>query len=157
MFLISNPLIAKHNLDEESHCISLWYNNPIVSNFELTYIPFLPLDCEIVPQVNVAKNKFHIKLKIPGAEMTELELGCNSDVQYGRWMAACRLAAKGKTMADLTYDVEVAGIKTFISMQRDNRDETDSPAVDNASIQCEDFVPMRMLGKMKSKQVFIRY
>ena len=106
-----------------------------------------------MPQVNVSKNKFHIKLKIPGPDMTEIELGCNSDVQYGKWMAACRLAAKGKTMADPTYDVEVAGIKTFISMQRDTKDETDSPAVDNASIQCEDFVPQRLLSRMKSKQV----
>lgn len=113
-------------------------------------------DCEIVPQVNVSKNKFHIKLKIPGPDMTEIELGCNSDVQYGKWMAACRLAAKGKTMADPTYDVEVAGIKTFISMQRDTKDETDSPAVDNASIQCEDFVPQRLLSRMKSKQIAAR-
>ena len=85
--------------------------------------------------------------------MTEVELGCNSDVQYGKWMAACRLAAKGKTMADPTYDVEVAGIKTFVSMQQDNRDETDNPAVDNSHIQCEDFVPPRLLNRMKSKQV----
>ena len=105
------------------------------------------------PQVNVAKNKYHIKLKIPGPDMTDLELSCNSDVQYGKWMAACRLASKGKTMADPTYDVEVAGIKTFISMQQDNKDETDNPAVDNSHIQCEDFVPQRLLNRMKSKQV----
>ena len=109
----------------------------------------------MVPQVNVAKNKFNIKLKIPGPDMVELELGCNSDIQYGRWMAACRLAAKGKSMADPTYDVEVAGIKTFIGMQRDNKDETDNPSVDNSSIQCEDFVPPRILNKLKSKQVCI--
>ena len=107
--------------------------------------------------MNVAKNKYHIKLKIPGPDMTDLELGCNSDVQYGKWMAACRLASKGKTMADPTYDVEVAGIKTFISMQQDNKDETDNPAVDNSHIQCEDFVPQRLLNRMKSKQVCRSY
>ncbi len=110
------------------------------------------LDCEVVPQVNVSKNKYNIKLKIPGPDMTELELSCNSDVQYGRWMAACRLASKGKTMADPTYDVEVSGIKTFISMQKD-KDETDGPAMENSSLQSEDFVPPRLLTKYKSKQV----
>ena len=55
-------------------------------------------------------------------------------------------------MADPTYDVEVSGIKTFISMQKD-KDETDNPALENSSLQSEDFVPPRLLNKYKSKQV----
>ena len=37
--------------------------------------------------------------------------------QYARWMAACRMAAKGKTMADRGYDAEVKSIQAFLSMQ----------------------------------------
>ena len=32
-------------------------------------------------------------------------------------MAACRMAAKGKTMADRGYDAEVKSIQAFLSMQ----------------------------------------
>ena len=37
--------------------------------------------------------------------------------QYARWMAACRMAAKGKSMADRGYDAEVKSIQAFLSMQ----------------------------------------
>ena len=33
------------------------------------------------------------------------------ETQYSRWMAACRMAAKGKTMADRGYDAEVKSIQ----------------------------------------------
>ena len=39
-------------------------------------------------------------------------------------MAACRLASKGKTMADSGYDAEVSGIQAFLSMQHDKGDAT---------------------------------
>ena len=36
-------------------------------------------------------------------------------------MAACRMAAKGKSMADRGYDAEVKSIQAFLSMQVNNR------------------------------------
>lgn len=60
--------------------------------------------------------------------MFEVELGCNSPEQYVKWMAACRLASKGKTMADNTYEMEMSGVRTFLKMQSDGgiaRDDTD--------------------------------
>ena len=35
-------------------------------------------------------------------------------------MAACRMAAKGKSMADRGYDAEVKSIQAFLSMQVGN-------------------------------------
>ena len=43
------------------------------------------------------------------------------EVQYSKWMAAFRLASKGKTMADSSYESEVHGIEAFLAMQR-NKD-----------------------------------
>ena len=84
------------------------------------------IGCEVIPEVNIAKDKYHIKLRIPGPDIVEVELGCNSSEQYVKWMGACRLAAKGKTMADPSYDVEMSGVKTFLNMQSDSKmDETD--------------------------------
>jgi len=112
--------------------------------------------CEVVPEVNIAKDKYHIKLRIPGPDMVELELGCNSSEQYVKWMAACRLASKGKTMADTGYEVEMSGVKTFLNMQSKNTDETDYAVGDHAGMQPEDFVPPRILTKYKSKQIAAR-
>ena len=65
--------------------------------------------------------------------MSDLWLRCESEVQYTQWMAACRLAAKGKNLADVGFEQEVgwhpfymstmtlcpqvSAIKAFLSMQ----------------------------------------
>lgn len=46
------------------------------------------------------------------------------EAQYSKWTAAYRLASKGKTMADSSYDAEVSGIQAFLSMQHDKGDAT---------------------------------
>lgn len=38
--------------------------------------------------------------------------------QYAHWMAGCRLASKGRTMADSSYASEVQAILAFLSLQR---------------------------------------
>ena len=47
-------------------------------------------------------------------------------------MAACRIASKGKTMADPTYEMEMSGVRTFLNMQNDvkesSKDEGDYDA-----------------------------
>ena len=91
--------------------------------------------CEVLPEVNISKDKYNIKLRIPGPDMYEIELGCNSAEQYVKWMAACRLAGKGKTMADPTYEIEMSGVRTFLSMQTDGpKDDTDFPVGDSVCI-----------------------
>ena len=98
---------------------------------------FIITGCEVTPEVNISKDKYHIKLTIPGPDMYEIELGCLSKEQYVKWMAACRLASKGKTMADPTYDMEMSGVRTFLSMQSDvkesNKDDSDYNASEHVS------------------------
>ncbi|KAJ7373419.1 Fermitin 2 [Desmophyllum pertusum] len=109
--------------------------------------------CEIIPDVNVSKEKFNIKLKLK--ESDDIEICCSCESQYSKWMAACRLASKGKTMADSGYDAEVSGIQAFLSMQHDKGDVTPlSPG--QIPIQPEDFVGPRMLKKYKAKQIAAR-
>ncbi|KAI4803947.1 hypothetical protein KUCAC02_025592, partial [Chaenocephalus aceratus] len=63
--------------------------------------------CEVTPDVNISSQKFNIKLLIPVADgMNEIWLRCDMEKQYAHWMAACRLASKGKTMADSSYNLE---------------------------------------------------
>ncbi|XP_072495039.1 fermitin family homolog 3 [Notamacropus eugenii] len=75
--------------------------------------------CEVVPDVNVSGQKFCIKLLVPSPEgMSELYLRCQDEQQYAQWMAGCRLASKGRTMADSSYQSEVQAILAFLSLQR---------------------------------------
>jgi kindlin 2 len=69
--------------------------------------------------------------------------------QYAKWLAATRLAAKGKTMADSGFDAEFKSIMAFLSMQH----PASQPAINPATldINVEDYVASRFLRKVKSK------
>ena len=71
------------------------------------------------------------------------------EAQYARWMAACRLAAKGKSMADSGYDSEVKSIQAFLSMQHPASQPVINPAT--LDINVEEYMAPRFLRKMKSK------
>ena len=66
-------------------------------------------------------------------------------------MAACKLASKGKTMADSSYNSEVSAIKAFLELQHPAPNTVqDINAID---FKPEDFVAPRFLKKLKVKQV----
>uniref|UniRef100_V9KC85 Fermitin family-like 2 n=1 Tax=Callorhinchus milii TaxID=7868 RepID=V9KC85_CALMI len=113
--------------------------------------------CEVTPDVNISGQKFNIKLLIPVAEgMNEIWLRCDNEKQYAQWMAACRLASKGKTMADSSYSLEVQNILSFLKMQHLNPDPqliTDQNSID---INPECLVSPRYLKKYKNKQITAR-
>ncbi|XP_041468202.1 fermitin family homolog 2-like isoform X3 [Lytechinus variegatus] len=111
--------------------------------------------CEASPDVSIAAEKFCIKLLSVSPEGTqELILRCDSEDQYAKWMAACRLASKGKSMADSTYQLEVEEIKAFLSMQHSNKDGR-APIIptDMPEIKPENFVSARVLKKYKAKDI----
>jgi len=106
--------------------------------------------CEVTPEVNLSQQKYQIKLEIPSAEgMSEMWLRFDTENQYAKWLAAFRLAAKGKSMADSGYDMEVKSIMAFLSMQH----PASQPAINPATldINVEDYVAPRFLRKMKSR------
>ncbi|NXW49888.1 FERM2 protein, partial [Nyctiprogne leucopyga] len=113
--------------------------------------------CEVTPDVNISGQKFNIKLLIPVAEgMNEIWLRCDNETQYASWMAACRLASKGKTMADSSYGMEVQNILSFLKMQHLNPDPQLIPEQITTDINPECLVSPRYLKKYKNKQVGAR-
>lgn len=75
--------------------------------------------------------------------------------QYAHWMAACRLASKGKTMADSSYNLEVQNILSFLKMQHMNPDpQFIEPITTDINPEC--LVSPRYLKKYKNKQVSLR-
>jgi len=106
--------------------------------------------CEVAPEVNIHQGRYGIKLSVPSADgMSDLWLRCESESQYTQWMAACRLAAKGKNLADFGFEQEVSAIKAFLSMQH----PAHAPAINPATldIQVEDYIAPRFSHKRKSK------
>ncbi|KAL1461446.1 hypothetical protein WDU94_013345 [Cyamophila willieti] len=106
--------------------------------------------CEVTPDVNLAQGKFVIKLEVPAADgMSEMFLRCENEEQYASWMAACRLASKGRTLADSSYEAERKSILSFLTMQKPAPTPIISP--DSLKICPEDYVSNRYVKKLKSK------
>uniref|UniRef100_A0A8C5CQK2 PH domain-containing protein n=1 Tax=Gadus morhua TaxID=8049 RepID=A0A8C5CQK2_GADMO len=113
--------------------------------------------CEVTPDVNISGQKFNIKLLIPVADgMNEIWLRCDMEKQYAHWMAACRLASKGKTMADSSYNLEVQNILSFLKMQHMNPDPQYIAEPITTDINPECLVSPRYLKKYKNKQISAR-
>ncbi|XP_075043781.1 fermitin family homolog 3 [Mixophyes fleayi] len=107
--------------------------------------------CEVIPEVNFASQKFCIRLLVPSPEgMNEVYLRCENEQQYSRWMAGCRLAAKGRTMGDSSYDGEVQSILSFLNLQKSNQHTSASTA---DSINMLALVSPRYQKKLKLKQL----
>uniref|UniRef100_A0A3P8ZNF2 PH domain-containing protein n=1 Tax=Esox lucius TaxID=8010 RepID=A0A3P8ZNF2_ESOLU len=108
--------------------------------------------CEVAPDVNVAGQKFCIRLLIPAPEgMNEVYLRCENEEQYSRWMAACRLASKGKSLADTSFQSEIQSIRSFLAMQQTNPSTNSSQTDDN--INTHSLVSPRYSKKYKTKQL----
>lgn len=102
------------------------------------------------PDVNLSQGKYGIKLEVPNHDgMSEYILRCESEEQYARWIAACRLASKGRTMADATYDNEVRNILDFLSLQRPAL----APAINphQIDINPDDYIAPRFLRKLRGR------
>uniref|UniRef100_F1KYS4 Protein unc-112 n=1 Tax=Ascaris suum TaxID=6253 RepID=F1KYS4_ASCSU len=117
--------------------------------------------CEVNPDVSLAQSKFHIKLLIPSAEgMSEFVLKCDTEHQYARWMAACRLASRGKSMADASYQSEVDSIKKLLQMQsgvtgsaQNGTSKKKAPPVQlPPDFNVDEFVSQRYVRRARSKQ-----
>lgn len=109
--------------------------------------------CEVTPEVNLAQGKFHIKLEVPpeygNGTNSEVWIRCDNEEQYAKWMAACRLAAKGRSLADSSYESEVSSIRSFLSMQK----PAQAPAVNiNPNhIDPSEYLAPRFVKKLSKK------
>ncbi|KAM6953270.1 fermitin family homolog 3b [Aplochiton taeniatus] len=108
--------------------------------------------CEVAPDVNVAGQKFCVRLLIPAPEgMNEVYLRCENEHQYSQWMAACRLASKGTSLADSSFQSEIQSIRSFLAMQQ-TKPSTHTVSSDE-SINTHSLVSPRYHKKYKVKQL----
>jgi len=69
--------------------------------------------------------------------------------QYARWMVAFRLASKGRTMADSSYEPEVKSMLALLSMQHP-APASPVPNPNDINFQPENYIAPRFLRRMKS-------
>ncbi|XP_076463407.1 fermitin family homolog 2-like [Babylonia areolata] len=119
--------------------------------------------CEIHPDVNLSTKRYGIKLFVPDTDtddgMSEIYLRFDTETQYCRWMSACKLASKGRTMCDSSYEAEVSALQTFLAMQHPSSASPSSPpALDPSQVDIhpEDFVAPRFCKKFKTKSLVQR-
>ncbi|KAJ3588516.1 hypothetical protein NHX12_012108 [Muraenolepis orangiensis] len=109
--------------------------------------------CEVAPDVNVGGQKFLIRLLIPAPEgMIEVYLRCENEEQYARWMAACRLASRGQSLADSSFQSEIQSIRSVLAMQKTSGNGSASATGDDA-INAYSLVSPRYHKKYKAKQL----
>lgn len=111
--------------------------------------------CEITPDVNLSQGRYAVKLEVPEQDgMTEYNLRFNSEGQYAKWLAALRLASKGRPMTDPSFDTEVKTILDFLSIQHPSAAPVMTAS--QADINPDDFIAPKFLRKMKSRNSVIQ-
>ncbi|XP_055353722.1 fermitin family homolog 2-like [Paramacrobiotus metropolitanus] len=109
--------------------------------------------CEVTPDVMLTNNKYGIKLQVPMADgMHEMWFRCANDAQYAKWMAAFRLAAKGKTMADASYQHEVQNLLSHLTLQHTPLRQDHYGPMD-PNLNTDSYVPLRISKKNKGTRL----
>ncbi|XP_034481805.1 unc-112-related protein [Drosophila innubila] len=112
--------------------------------------------CEITPDVNLSEGKYAIRLEVSPDDdrhraNSEFWMRCENEQQYAKWLAACRLASKGRSLADSTYESEVDGILSLLQIQRPVQGVHLS--IDPRSVDAVDYLSPKMLRKLSNKAV----
>lgn len=123
------------------------------SQQRLTPIEKIPLKgCEVFPDVNISSKKYIIRLMIPSIDgMNETLIRCSTEEQYAKWMAAFRLASKGRSIGEASYETERESILALLNMQRPTSTSNSHPT--KFDIQPENFVSTKFVKKYKTKQL----
>lgn len=99
------------------------------------------------------KDAWAVAVFINGLSKNTKQLSLLQENQYARWMAACVLASKGKTMADSSYHPEVHKILSFLKMKNWAMSPQAVSDPESIDMKPECFVSLRYTKKYKSKQV----
>lgn len=100
--------------------------------------------CDVTPDVYVNHGKYGVKLSTPGAEgMTEYMLRFDTENQYAKWMAAFKLASRGKPITDPSYEEEVRTTLELFNLQYPQSLSASPSLTNNKTIRVDDYVAPR--------------
>lgn len=97
--------------------------------------------CDVTPDVYVNHGKYGVKLSTPSIEgMTEYLLRFDTENQYAKWMAAFRLASRGKPLTDPSYEEEVRTTLDLFNLQYSQPISHSLTMSSNNNIRVDDYV-----------------
>ncbi|CAF1166593.1 unnamed protein product [Rotaria sordida] len=106
--------------------------------------------CEILPDMNISAKKYSIRLMIPSIDgMNETLIKCSTEEQYATWIAALRLASKGRSIDETSYETERESILALFNMKNSS---SNSQHI-KFNIQPENYVSKKISKKYKTKQL----
>lgn len=98
--------------------------------------------CDVVPDVNLMHGKFGVKLSTPGLDsMSDYLLRFDTQHQYCQWIAAFKLASRGKPISDPSYEEEIRTTVDLINLQYPQTAMVMSPSNDN--IRVDEYIAPR--------------
>lgn len=105
--------------------------------------------CDITPDLNVTQNKYGFKISnyTDDGASAEYWLRCESERQYAEWITACRLASKGRTMADASYRSEVQTTRDFLKKQQFVGTQVEPTVSNKIAVNAEDYIAQRFLKR----------
>ena len=97
--------------------------------------------CDVTPDVYVNHGKYGVKLSTPGIDgMTEYLLRFDTENQYAKWMAAFKLASRGKPITDPSYEEEVRTTLELFNLQYPQQVSVSPSLSSNNNIKIDDYV-----------------
>lgn len=100
--------------------------------------------CDVTPDVYVNHAKYGVKLSTPGVDgMTDYLLRFDSENQYAKWMAAFKLASRGKPITDPSYDEEVRTTLELFNLQYTQPLSASPSLSNNNNIRVDDYMAPR--------------
>ncbi|XP_063539188.1 unc-112-related protein-like isoform X1 [Cydia strobilella] len=108
---------------------------------------------EVTPDAHPASNRYSIKLEVPSEDaMNEIWLRCENEEQYAEWVAACRLGARGRSLADAGFAAEAANVRALLRLQTPRPAAAAQHNVPHLEqLQPENYVAPRVLKRLKGK------
>ncbi|KAJ8724070.1 hypothetical protein PYW07_008050 [Mythimna separata] len=109
---------------------------------------------EVTPDAHPATGRYSIKLEVPAEDaMHEMWLKCENEEQYAEWVAACRLGARGRSLADAAFASEAAAVRALLALQKPQPaaalNQHSLPHLDH--LQPDNYLAPRFLKKLKGK------
>uniref|UniRef100_A0A915JK24 PH domain-containing protein n=1 Tax=Romanomermis culicivorax TaxID=13658 RepID=A0A915JK24_ROMCU len=150
------------------HGLSIhWYNSSQESKGPPVGRIYLR-SADVSYDISLPENIYTIKLVVPSSDGTnEVLLKVDSEQRYSKWLAACRMASRGKTMNDANYIHEVDDIQAGLVAQRrahalnnrlrggpnyqQNNHGQNGAAPDSRDINPDDYLPYRFIEIIYSR------
>ncbi|CAF5190366.1 unnamed protein product, partial [Rotaria magnacalcarata] len=99
--------------------------------------------------MNTSAKKYLIRLMIPSIDgMNQTLIKCSTQKQYATWIAALRLASKGQSIDEISYETERESILALFNM----KNSASTSHENKFNFLPENYVSKKISKKYKTKQ-----